>query len=161
MKYLSSIYLVLIGSNLFVWYWIFNGSTPSDLNLYFLDVGQGDSELLKLPGGVKVLIDGGPGKAVLGELARALPATERYIDLVMLSHPQLDHFTGLISVMERYKIGAFIYNGREGETTAWRDLKRVLEEKKINVLILAEGDKIKYSGTEFDFFVARRRIVGQ
>ena len=54
---------------------------PSDnLNIYFLSVGQGDSELVILPGGVKILIDAGPDNKVIGELDSILrPATRSII----------------------------------------------------------------------------------
>src|SRR3989338_9697554 len=109
MKYLSLSFLVLIGFNLFVWYYVVGGGEDG-LDVYFLDVGQGDSEFLVLPGGAKILIDGGPGKEVLFELARVLQPTDRYIDLVVLTHPQLDHYGGLFDVIERSKVRALIFN---------------------------------------------------
>lgn len=144
MKYSSSIYLVLLIFNIFVWYWVFTGGRDEALNLYFLNVGQGDSSLVIFPNNVKILIDGGPGKEILNPLAKVLSPTDRYLDLVLLSHPQLDHFSGLIPVMERYKVGAFIYNGRDGEAAAWKDLVSVLKQKKIDTIILEKGDSIQY-----------------
>jgi len=43
------------------------------LEVDFLNVGQGDSELIKTPYGQNVLIDGGPDNKVLAELGRNLP----------------------------------------------------------------------------------------
>jgi beta-lactamase superfamily II metal-dependent hydrolase len=137
----------------FLTFWqIFSSeSLEKDLKLYFLDIGQGDSELVILPGGVKMLIDGGPpnGK-VLENLANILSPLDRYIDLVMISHPQLDHFGGLIDVLKRYKIGAVLTNGREGTTRAFQDLEKVIEEHKIKTIILASQDKIHYQGSSFN-----------
>lgn len=147
--------LILIGFFLiifdfFVWSQIALGGQNNDLEVYFLDVGQGDSQLVNLAGGVQILIDGGPNKKVLDELALILAPTDRYIDLVILSHPQYDHFAGLIEVLKRYKVGAFIYNGREGEAKAFADLKKILKENKIPKIILAGNDKIKYQDNRFD-----------
>ncbi|OGG38123.1 hypothetical protein A2116_01355 [Candidatus Jorgensenbacteria bacterium GWA1_49_17] len=125
--------------------------TPAsgDLEIYFLDVGQGDSEFVKLPGGTDILIDGGPpnGRA-LNELARALERGDRYIDLVILSHPQLDHFGGLVEVLKRYKVGVFIWNGAETDSDAFAELKETLRENGIPEVILGAGDKIKAGGSE-------------
>ncbi|MBI2011001.1 MAG: MBL fold metallo-hydrolase [Candidatus Colwellbacteria bacterium] len=143
MKYLSLSFLVLIGFNLFVWYYV-AAARDEKLDLYFLDVGQGDSELLVLPGGAKVLIDGGPGKEVLFELARVLRPTDRYIDLVILTHPQLDHYGGLYDVAERYRIGAIIWNGREGQGKEWQDFWNLVKSKEIPVITLGAKDKIRY-----------------
>lgn len=147
--------LILIGIFLiifdfFIWFQISLGGQNNDLEVYFLDVGQGDSQLVNFAGGVQILIDGGPNKKVLDELASILAPTDRYIDLVILSHPQYDHFAGLIEVLKRYKVGAFIYNGREGEAKAFVDLKKVLKENKIPEIILAGNDKIKYQDSRFD-----------
>lgn len=148
MKYLSSIFLALVFLNIFVWYWIIVGAPSSALNMYFLDVGQGDGNLVVLPGGPKILIDGGPDKSVLNELDKILSPTDRYIDLVMLSHSQLDHFAGFIPALERYRVGAFLWNGRAGEISAWRELKNVLEDKEIPIIVLGAGDSIIYKGNK-------------
>lgn len=142
MKYLSLSFLVLLGFNLFVWQGVLV-SSQDDLNIYFLDVGQGDSELVILPGGVKLLIDGGPNKEVLFELAEVLSDTDRYIDLIALTHPQTDHFGGLYDVIERYEVGAFLVTGREGDNKAWDDFKELLYEKDIPIVIIEAGDIIR------------------
>lgn len=70
--------------------------TTGKLVLHYLDVGQGDAILITSPSGKTVLIDGGPPEA--GEhLAQRLPELVRgKIDLVILSHPHLDHLGGLM-----------------------------------------------------------------
>ncbi len=143
MRFWSLIFSVLICFNAFVWYQVILHSQDA-LDVYFLDVGQGDSQLIVLPGGVKVLIDGGPDKGVLFELSNVLPETDRYIDIVVITHPELDHFGGIYDVAERYKIGALAVSGREGESDAWRDLLLLLKDKEIPILKLGAGDAIKY-----------------
>ena len=66
MRYWSLSFLLLAGFNLFIWYEVITGEV-GDLDLYFLNVGQGDSEFIELPGGVQVLIDGGPDRSILFE----------------------------------------------------------------------------------------------
>ncbi|MDP2650728.1 MAG: MBL fold metallo-hydrolase, partial [bacterium] len=149
MRYWSLSFLLLAGFNLFIWYQVITGA-KGDLNLYFLKVGQGDSELVQLPGGVQILIDGGPDKSVLIELAKALPANDRYLDMLVMTHPQTDHFAGFFDVVERYKVGAFITTGREGETETWEKFRRLLEEKQIPVILVRAGDKIIYKNSRFE-----------
>src|SRR3989344_668372 len=151
MKSLSSIYLGIFLLNCLVWYWVAVGGPRSYLNLYFMDIGQGDSALAVLPGGVKILFDGGPDKSLLNDLGKILPATDRRIDLVILSHPQADHFTGFISLLDRYEVGYFIWHGRQGETESWKSLASALKEKHVNTLRLMEGDGIKYRESEIKF----------
>jgi len=132
-----------------VWKSIFLNKPNSDTELYFLDVGQGDSELVILPGGVKILIDAGPNNKIVSELESVLRSTDRYIDLLVLSHPETDHFNGFIDVLKRYQVGAFIYNGRAGSAQSWKELAKIVEENKIPVFVLGQRDKIK---NQDDFF---------
>ncbi|HEY0463010.1 MAG TPA: ComEC/Rec2 family competence protein, partial [Polyangiaceae bacterium] len=83
-----------------------------------LDVGQGDSNLIDLPNGACVLIDGGgfvgspvdPGKAVILPVLRARRRSR--IEIAVLSHPHPDHFTGLLSALEQLEIGEFWDSGK-------------------------------------------------
>jgi competence protein ComEC len=144
------IILFFVIFDIFIWTQIVFGGPNKNTEIYFLDVGQGDSELVVLPGKVRMLIDAGPNKKVLDELADVLPPYDRYIDIVALSHPQLDHFGGLIDVLKRYEVGAFIYNGRRGEIAAFGDLEKIINKKKIPAIVLEEKDKIKYQDSRFD-----------
>jgi len=133
---------------------------PSDnLNIYFLSVGQGDSELVILPGGVKILIDAGPDNKVIGELDSILRPTERYIDLVIVSHPQADHFNGFIDVLKHYQVGAFIHNGRAGAAQSWKELAQTVKENKIPAVALAAGDKINYLESKLDILSPNENFI--
>lgn len=136
--------MVLVAGNVFVWQAIVSGGGAENLELYFLNVGQGDSQLVNLPGNVQILIDGGRGPKVLSELARVLPPQDRYIDLVIATHPDFDHFGGLIDVLKTYKVGAVITNGRKGVAAAFGDFEKVIQEKGIPEINFVAGDKIKY-----------------
>ena len=141
----------LIIFDVFIWYSIFFNAPNKNLEAYFLNVGQGDSELVVLPGNVKILIDGGPNSKILTELSRSLPSTEHYIDLIILSHAEADHFTGLIDVVKRYRIGAFIFNGLNGRGNAWPELLKILKNNNVPIIVLSAGDKIKYLDNRMNF----------
>lgn len=79
------------------------------LRVYFLNVGQGDAELIDF-NGKQVLIDGGPDGKILQELGRFMPFYDHSIDLVILTHPHADHVTGLVEVLKRYEIGQIVEN---------------------------------------------------
>ncbi len=142
--------IVMVLFDFFVWYEIFAHTPSANTKLYFLDVGQGDAELVVLPGNIKVLIDGGPDSKVLGELSKVLPATDRYIDLVVMSHPQTDHFTGLISVLNRYRVGALLTSGNRGPAKSYADLEKAIAKNKVPVVVLGEGDKIAHGVDTFN-----------
>ncbi|NTW22759.1 MBL fold metallo-hydrolase [Candidatus Falkowbacteria bacterium] len=83
---------------------------PAQARVDFLDVGQGDATLLQAPSGQRILIDGGPDRAVLGELARVLPFWTKEIDLVIISHFHEDHIGGLLSVAQNYKVKEAVFD---------------------------------------------------
>lgn len=136
MKWQLFIFL-LLAANIIVWRAVFIQTRERPPAFYFFDVGQGDSELLNL-GDVQILIDGGPpnGKAIKG-LGKALAPNDRYIDLILLTHPHLDHFGGLIDIMKRYRVGRFIDGGGKGTAPALNDLPPA-------DITLGEGDTIRY-----------------
>src|SRR3989344_822959 len=103
---------VFAALDIFVWHEVVFAGPDERGALYFLDVGQGDAELLVLPGGVKVLTDAGPDAAISRSLEGVLASTDRYIDLAVISHPQEDHYGGFNDLFRRYRFGAFVVNGR-------------------------------------------------
>jgi len=140
MKYGLLIFLLL--ANFWAWteIWALNSCAKEPVKFYFLDVGQGDSQLIDFCR-VQILIDGGPDATVLRNLEKILAVSDRYLDLVILTHPQLDHFGGLIDVLKRYQVGKFLDNGRQGTARAYKNLPKA-------DLALAEGDKIIYGDYE-------------
>lgn len=83
---------------------------PDDkLHVTFLDVGQGDAIFIETPGGAQILIDGGPvGNTLLSELGQQMPFWDRTLDLVVLTHPDADHLTGLVPALERFGVRALL-----------------------------------------------------
>lgn len=144
--------ILLIGCALFNVIWIAGFiSTKSGVGaVYFLNVGQGDSELVVFPSGVKLLIDGGPpnGK-VEQELSRVIGSFDRYVDLVMLSHPQTDHFGGFVRLFKDYRVGAFLTNGDISEDSAYVSLINNLEKQDSKDIIVSAGDVIRQGDVSF------------
>jgi competence protein ComEC len=152
----SDIFKILIffaiALDLIAWFLIFFPASLTGAELYFLKVGQGDSSLAVLPGkdgnGIKYLIDGGPLNGGLGEnLGKIFKAGDRYIDLVFISHPQIDHFGGLLDILKNYKVGAVLYNGESSDDVNWRELNKIIDEKNIVKIALGAGDGIVYASS--------------
>jgi len=94
-------------------------------------VGQGDAFLI-IDGSAQILIDGGPNNEVINCLSRYMPFWDRKLELVILTHPEADHFTGLIDVFKRYHVETLLGNGLKNSTKSYQ----VLED-----LIRAEGSQ--------------------
>ncbi|HWZ89097.1 MAG TPA: MBL fold metallo-hydrolase, partial [Polyangiaceae bacterium] len=118
------------------------GRPTSVLRASAHDVGQGDSNLVDLPNGTLLLIDGGgfvgspvdPGKAVLLPVLRARRRSR--VDIVVLSHPHPDHFTGLASALAEVDVGEFWDTGQgqaEGAGPVYAALLRSLRERGVPI----------------------------
>ncbi len=125
------------------------GSVP---RLYFFDVGEGDASLAVFPSGATVLIDAGPDTAVTSELDRVLGG-RRSIDIAVISHPQKDHFGGFLDLVGRYRIGAFLINGRndDNDTEAWQTLLQKINNEHIPLLRVAAGDSVSVGSSTLSF----------
>ncbi len=150
-KLIQRILSILIVADIAVWFFIFYPLNVGGTQLYFLDVGQGDSSLVILPGGAKILIDGGPMNGRLQKnLEAILPLNDRYIDLVMVSHASLDHFGGLLDIFRNYHIGAVLTTAYNTDNKYWKEFEKMIKEKKIPRIIITEGDRIVQQDSQFD-----------
>jgi competence protein ComEC len=108
-------------------------TTPDDkLHISFLDVGQGDAILIQTPNGQNILIDGGPDPQKINlELSERLPFWDRAIDLVVCTQPQADHVTGLVEILQRYKVKQVLEPGISYNSSIYQEWCNLVEEKQI------------------------------
>lgn len=87
-----------------------------DLEVFFFDVGQGDGIFVLTPSGKSMILDGGPSNKILEKVRHVLPYTDRDIDVMVATHPDADHVTGLIPVVKQYDVRMFVDSGNNGDT---------------------------------------------
>ena len=115
------------------------------LTVSFLHIGQGDAILIQTPNGKKILVDGGPDRSVLRELSRKLWPWDRHIDVLIETHPDKDHITGLGYVLERYTVDYFLESGIPDQTATSLHVKDdVLKEKGIQHMIIKRGTRLDF-----------------
>lgn len=112
------------------------------LEIYALDVGQGDSTLIVTPEKIRILIDGGRDGTVIEQLDRIIPIWDREIDLVMLSHPDADHITGLIDVMARFKVLNIAISSTDFDSEAFSLFEQEVDKLKIKQTKFIRGSLI-------------------
>ncbi|HNW43653.1 MAG TPA: ComEC/Rec2 family competence protein [Elusimicrobiales bacterium] len=88
----------------------------AQLNVYFVNVGQGDAVYIELPGGRNALIDGGPSGKPIYDFLKAKGVTS--IDHVVLTHPHMDHFRGLRKVFTALNVKNFYDTRAENKEAA-------------------------------------------
>jgi competence protein ComEC len=114
------------------------------LHVAFLDVGQGDAALITTPHGQQILIDGGPSPSALtSALGRQMPFWDRSLDLVVMTHPDADHVTGLAEVLERYRVDGWLDNGRPDEDALYAQCMARLLEGAVTRYVVRAGDRLE------------------
>ena len=152
--------VVLISADFFVWYEVFFNAPVNYSRVYFLNVSQGDSELIVFENNVKVLVDAGPDNRALKDLSQILSPLDHYVDLAIITHPQLDHYNGFNEILKYYKVGAVIYDGRESDLESWKNLVNLIKNQNIPLVALLSGDKINYRDNEIKILSPSIEFLG-
>lgn len=122
---------------------------------HFIDVGQGDAILLKFPGNVEVMIDGGTTSSGLADYRTELVGylndvvSDDTIEYMIVTHPDTDHYNMLEAVMDAFVVGEVYYNDCDKNTTYSKFQDRVLEELgDEGMTIDADGETYRILNTE-------------
>lgn len=122
-------------------------TSPQNLKIYFIDVGQGDSCLIVTPHHKKILIDGGGsesydvGKNVL--LPYLLDRGIKSLDYIIISHFDSDHYLGCAKIMEELNVKTVIISKQAKSSENFENFKKIVTEKKIKVLVVGKGRNLK------------------
>lgn len=168
-------FALLLIFSIFIWGRSFSAASlgGEQMTVTFLDVGQGDCALIEMPDGKTVLIDGGGvernedirrsedqmgnirgpedqvKKDKVGEKV-VVPFLQRKginkLDLVILTHPHLDHLGGLISVLEKIKVDQVLDNGEIYASRAYQRFRALVNANKIKYGTAMAGQIINFGG---------------
>lgn len=154
---------VLFFANIFAWQEVF-ALCDNNLNVWFLDVGQGDAIFIKTPDDRQIIIDGGPDSSVLSKLSDLMGFFDRKIDVVILSHPDLDHVQGLIEVLDKYKAEYIVQSGIEKDSDEFIAWQKVLEKQKnlgAKIINVKAGYLIELGDIEINVIFPLEDLLGQ
>lgn len=155
---------VLVGYNA-----VYFGSTPvylpaeidaeSSLQLHFVNVGQGDGIVCKLPDGKILLIDAGSGTSVsaatratyLSYLSSTV-AIER-VDYMVITHPDSDHVNMAASVLEAYDVYNIYYNDYANASKTYTSFMTAAQAETCAELyvIESESETFRIEGENYVF----------
>lgn len=114
------------------------------LEVSYLDVGQGDCAVVRMPDGTTMLIDcggqpyrHGPGRSAVGPYL--WNSGIRRIDYVVVSHPQPDHISGLPFLIDTFDVGQVWEGGLVSDGLAYRSLRGAVAEDGVPRFVAPQG----------------------
>lgn len=130
------------------------GYPAHNLQITFLDVGQGDGICMELPDGRVYLMDGGSSDVSKVGNYRLVPFLKakgiRKIDAVFLSHGDADHINGIAELLEEKQMSidciCLPAGAEQEEFVEIRDLARA---RNISVRTIQAGDFWENNGAKF------------
>jgi competence protein ComEC len=112
------------------------------MTVNFIDVGQGDSELIQTPSGKTMLIDAGPTDSSQTVAQYLRDQGISTIDIVVATHPHEDHIGGMSTVLNGFTVKQFIDSGYPYTTSTYEDMLNLIDKKNIPFQTVTSGDTI-------------------
>jgi len=127
-----------------------------DAEIVYLDVGQGDSALVRLPHRTEILVDGGGtpfsdfdvGENTVVPALRALGVDE--LELVIASHADTDHIEGLVSVLAEMPVQNLVIGYAEAGSEVFGALVTVAEKRGVPVVSVRRGEVLRLGDARLD-----------
>ena len=135
------------------------------LKIYFIDVGQGDSMIVKTVRGKNILIDGGGSKDPdydIGEkilVPYLLDRRIKTLDYVIISHFDEDHATGVAQILGKIDVSSIILTRQLEENDIYRHILSIAKEKKIKLIYVKEGDVLKIGGIKISIIHPENKLM--
>ena len=117
------------------------GPPPKHFTATFIDVGEGDATLLQTPEGHAVLIDAGPPGSRLAYRLKDLGVKQ--LDVVVLTHAQLDHFGGFVNVLGRFRVSTLLDGGGADASASYRGAVAGAAKEGAKVIPAQDGQVLK------------------
>jgi competence protein ComEC len=126
-------------------WWTYQRYFYPDLRVTFLSVGDGDAAVVRFPGGRVMLIDGGgtffgtfdPGERIVAPFLWSQKIM--HVDLIAISHPDRDHFGGLVFLARNFSPSEFWTSGVDSPDVSYATLLDAVSAVHARSLVCGAG----------------------
>ncbi|MGN2339855.1 ComEC/Rec2 family competence protein [Clostridium cagae] len=123
-------------------------TSVGDMKVHYIDVGQGDSELIQVDG-KNILIDAGNNDSMAYDYLKSQGITK--LDYVMATHPHSDHIGGMSEVLNNFEIGEFYAPKVTHTTQTYVNMVKALQSKGLKITTPTAGDTLNVGNATLQF----------
>jgi competence protein ComEC len=121
------------------------------LHVSIIDVGQGDSILIKTPAGRFIIVDGGSKEEFNKFFGYLESQNINAITTVIATHPHEDHIGNLDDVIMEYPVNEVYMPKVTANTKTFRDLMEAIKSKGLRIKTAKSGVRFNLDGVDFEF----------
>ncbi|GBD34558.1 ComE operon protein 3 [bacterium HR35] len=143
---MKTLNLILLFAN-FLIYSIFWQIVFSKDILLFPDIGQGKSFILKDSRVIFIYDVGKENIKIIRTLQKVMPFYRKDIDILIISHPDTDHYLALNFLEKKYKIRNLLINQTALKDFYFSQLVNQLKNQGTKIVFLKEKDRIIFNDT--------------
>lgn len=143
-KIITIVILILVISSSSFVYLHKRYSPPAELEVHFIDVGQGDATLIRTPSGKNMLIDAATKSksALVSDYIKSEGVKK--LDVVIATHPDEDHIGGMTDIIKKFDIGTFYMPNKMHNTITFEHMLVLLKKENILVSEALSGNIIPF-----------------
>lgn len=117
---------------------ISKNTSNSGMLVHYINVGQGDAELIQV-NGKNMLIDAGPRSNEKDIISYLNKLKIKKLDYVIATHPHEDHIGNMANIINRFEIGKFYAPKAESSTRTFENMVKALKRKNLKINVIKEG----------------------
>lgn len=128
--------------------------TNQQLEVTFIDVGQGDSTLISC-NNHHMLIDGGNSNKSSTIFSVLNSRNISYLDYIIITHTDADHCGGVAGALNKAQVGTCYCSEKTDNTKAWNNVIKYLNQQNKSITVPSVGETIKLEDATITFLAPR------
>lgn len=149
--------------------------SDNEMAVSFIDVGQGDCELISV-NGYNILIDCGDTDKIDSVVGFLKYSGVERLDTVIITHPHDDHYGGMYKLLSRFETGEVVMPEVEVQSVTYQRLTKVINDRDIGFRYATAGERLTLGedmyldiiapiyfdyGEENNFSIVARLVYGE